>query len=176
PVLAQSAGERLAEHIARLAAEGPAGDEGVAHAIYRTYEIRRARRLALRRETGAATLALSRALIDPSPVELAALEGAHGTIDPARIAPVVPRPGFGTNRADAVREAAVLLAALGAPDRALELLEAHRREDPRAILQAGHIALSDGRPDVAAAALAEFEAAAPSLASEGTTLRARLGQ
>ncbi|RLB48682.1 MAG: hypothetical protein DRJ42_22635, partial [Deltaproteobacteria bacterium] len=92
-VLTGSTSERLAEHIARLAAEGPAGDEGVVHAIYRTYEVRRARRLALRRETGAASLALSRALIDPSPVELAALVAAHGAINPALIAPVVRKPG-----------------------------------------------------------------------------------
>jgi len=174
-VLELSAGERLAEAVGALAREGSAGDHDVVLAIYRAYETRRAHRLASRGRTESAMSSLALAFVDPTDAERAALAAGTGPMDSTRLSYVVREPATpGVTRGATTRHAAVLLAAVGADDAALDLLERQRASDPRAILQVGWIALASGRPEVARQALNEFDAAAPHLSTEGESLSRRL--
>ncbi len=173
--LSASSGERLAPAIAALARDGPAGDHGVVHAIYREYQATRARRLALRREPALAARASRWALIHPDSVESALLQTVPPPREGAHMAPVVAASAsVGIDRGTALRQGAVLLALGGATDAALDLLDHQSPSDPRALLEAAWIALTDGRPGAAREALDAFDARAPELRDEGAALRQQL--
>jgi hypothetical protein len=167
----------LARAVARLARDGGPGDHGVVHDIYRAYEARRARRLVLRGRTRDGMESLERALVNPSELEIRALSRAHALLNPRLIVPVVAGDaGPGLGRPATVREAAVLLNAVGEEEAAIELLEAEAPDDPRAILQLAWIAWVRDRPDTAARALSAFEARAPGQLAEAAALAERLSQ
>jgi hypothetical protein len=98
-------------------------------------------------------------------------------LNPRLIVPVVAGDaGPGLGRPATVREAAVLLNAVGEEEAAIELLEAEAPDDPRAILQLAWIAWVRDRPDTAARALSAFEARAPGQLAEAAALAERLSQ
>lgn len=176
-VAATSIGERLEHAIDADAARSPRGDSGAAEAILDFRQVERARRLLARRRPADALLALRRAMRDRPERERALLRvsAPRGTRVAARV-PVVRDPAaFLIAREDVVREAAVLLHALGHTERALTLLESQTgRGDPRSVLQLAWIALAEGDLRRARAAHQAFLAAAPDLAGEAAPLAERL--
>jgi hypothetical protein len=173
--LPRSIGERLAPAIAADARQSTPGDHGMVHAIYRDYEARRARRLARRREPALAARSSVWALIHPDQTEETLLASMTTPPAGARMAPIVPGDeSVGIGRDEAVRRGAVLLAFSGASDEAMALLDHESPHDPRALLQAGWIALIDGRATAAREALTAFDARAPELHHEADALRHEL--
>ncbi|MEM9191584.1 MAG: DUF2723 domain-containing protein [Myxococcota bacterium] len=165
-------GERWSPHLSTLTSEGLPGDSDSVHSVVREFELTRAQRLLLR---SAPTLAQQRTIAalraDPWAQELVERETFAAPTRP--FVPLVRDPsGVGLSRADAVRAAAGLVAAMGASETAEALLSPLVEDDPRSLLQLGWIALAAGDGERARNILATVRARAPELEDASTLERA----